>query len=147
MRLVRQFLLLALLFSLGCAATPEPPPPPPPPPPAPPVPPPPPPPDPRDFTAAVPFDAGSAQLTAAGIRELTSFAAKLEPYPERTVKVVGYSEATEIETADPWLSERRAKSVAAFLVFQGIASDHVSLEGLGPVAPASDGRLVKVSVR
>ena len=115
MKLVRHCLVAVMLFSLGCAATPEPPPPPPPP--ATPTPPPPPPPDPRTFSAAVQFDAGSAQLSDPGIRELTRFATKLRPYPERRVHVVGYSEAGQIETENPWLSEQRAKNVAAFLVF------------------------------
>ena len=146
MKLVRHCLVVVMLLSLGCAATPESAPPPPPPPAAV-TPPPPPPPDPRTFTAAVQFEAGSAQLSDTGTRELTRFATKLRPYPERRVHVVGYSEAGQIETENPWLSEQRAKNVAAFLIFQGIASDHVTLEGLGSESPASGGRLVKVRVR
>jgi outer membrane protein OmpA-like peptidoglycan-associated protein len=145
---VRQWLILVVLFSLSCASPPpEPPPPPPPVAPAAPEPPPPPPPDPRDFTAAVHFGAGSADLPADGIQELESFAAKLRPFPVRHVHVVGYSEATETEKEDRWLSERRAKAVASFLVSRGIATDHVTLQGLGTEAPAGEGRLAEVTVR
>jgi outer membrane protein OmpA-like peptidoglycan-associated protein len=117
-----------------------------------PEPPPPPPPDPRDFTAAVHFAAGSAELSDDGIRELEGFAAELRPFPGRSVHAVGYSEATDLERSDRWLSERRAKSVASFLVSQGIAVDHVTLQGLGAEAPMADDqqpdrRLVEVTVR
>ena len=151
MKLVHHWLVAVVLLTLSCAAPPEPVPEP-----APVVPvtpePPPPPPDPRDFTAAVHFDVGSADLSDAGMRELEAFAAKLRPFPERHVHVAGYSEATDAERGDPWLSERRAKSVASFLVSQGIASDHVSVQGLGAEAPAGgapppDRRLVEVTVR
>ena len=156
MRSVRYWLVVAVLFSLSCASTPDRQPPPesiPEPAPVAPVTPepPPPPPDPRDFTAAVHFGAGSEDLSDDGIRELEAFAAKLRPFPDRHVHVVGYSEATDVEQEDRWLSERRAKSVASFLVSQGIASDHVSLQGLGAEAPMGgapqpDRRLVEVTV-
>jgi OOP family OmpA-OmpF porin len=149
MKRVHYWLVAVVLLSLSCAAPPEPVPEPAP---VAPVAPEPPPPDPRDFTAAVHFEVGSADLSGAGMRELEAFAAKLRPFPERRVHVVGYSEATDVERGDRWLSERRAKSVASFLVSQGIAGDHVSLEGLGAEAPMGgapplDRRLVKVSVR
>jgi OOP family OmpA-OmpF porin len=153
MKIVRHCLVGLLLFTLGCAASPDrQPAPEPAPAPVVPAPPPPPPPNPRDFTATVHFDAASAEISAAGIRELEAFAGKLRPFPERSVHVAGYSEATDAEKADPWLSERRAKNVASFLVSQGIAIDHVTLRGLGAEPPAagapqSDRRLVEVTVR
>jgi OOP family OmpA-OmpF porin len=158
MRRVHYWLVAAVMFSLSCTATPDRQPPPEaipelaPVAPVTPEPPPPPPPDPRDFKAAVHFGVGSADLSDAGLRELETFAAKLQPFPERRVHVVGYSEATGMEQDDRWLSERRAKSVASFLVSQGIASDHVSLQGLGAeaptgVAPQPDRRLAEVTVR
>jgi outer membrane protein OmpA-like peptidoglycan-associated protein len=155
MRHVRHWLVVVVLFSLSCASPPDRQPPPEPipapAPVAPAVPEPPPPPDPRDFTAAVHFGAGSADLSADGIRELESFAAKLRPFPDRYAHVVGYSEATDAEKEDRWLSERRAKAVASFLVSRGIATDHVTLQGLGTEAPTGDDpqgdrRLVEVTV-
>jgi OOP family OmpA-OmpF porin len=152
MRHVRHWLVVVVLFSLSCASPPDRQPPPEPiPAPVVPEPPPPPPPDPRDFTAAVHFGAGSADLSADGIRELERFAAKLRPFPDRFVHVVGYSEATDAEKEDRWLSERRAKAVASFLVSRGIATDHVTLQGLGVEGPTGDGpqggrRLVEVTV-
>jgi len=142
MRYVRHWLVVVVLLSLSCASAPDSQPPPEPvPEPALVAPePPPPPPDPRDFTAAVHFGVGSADLSDDGIRELTAFAAKLLP------------DATDVEQGDRWLSERRAKSVASFLVSQGIATDHVSVQGLGAEAPMGgapqpDRRLVEVTVR
>ncbi len=152
MRHVRHWLVVVVLLSLSCASPPDRQPPPEPiPAPAAPEPPAPPPPDPRDFTAAVHFGAGSADLSVDGIRELESFAAKLRPFPDRYVHVVGYSEVTDAEKEDRWLSERRAKAVASFLVSRGIATDHVTLQGLWAEAPMGDGsqddrRLVEVTV-
>jgi OOP family OmpA-OmpF porin len=154
MQRLHHWLVALVLLSLSCASTPEGQPPPgPAPEPAPAIPePPPPPPDPRDFTAEVHFAVASADLSEAGVRELTAFAAKLEPFPDRRVHVVGYSDATGEEQANRWLSEQRAKSVASYLVSRGIASDRVSLQGLGAEAPPgnaqrADRRLVEVTVR
>ena len=149
MRLVRIVFIAALLVSFACAS------PPPPPPPAPPpaaVAPPPPPPDPTTFKAVVPFDAGSATLDDAGIRALDDFARKLEPFPKRHVHVVGYSEESAADGADEWMSERRAKSVASYLVALGIPSNRITLQGRGSASANNSGgaygnRVVEVSVR
>jgi OOP family OmpA-OmpF porin len=146
-KLVQIFLVAALLVSLACAS------PPPPPPPAPaPVAPAPPPPDPTTFNAVVPFDAGSATLDDAGIRALDDFARKLEPFPKRRIQVDGYSEESAADGADEWMSERRAKSVASYLVALGIPIDRITLKGRGSasasnLASVSGGRVVEVSVR
>lgn len=149
MTLVRTFLVAALLFSFACASAP---PPPPPPAPAQPVAPAPPPPDPTSFEATVPFEAGSATLGDTGIRALDDFARKLKPYPKRSVRVQGHSEESAADGADEWMSERRAKSVASYLVALGIPIDRITLQGLGS-KPASrrsaalGNRVVEVSVR
>jgi len=147
MRFVQFFLVVVLLVSLGCAS----PPPPPPPPPAP-VAPAPPPADPTTFYAVVPFDSGSATLHDAGIRALDDFARKLKPFPTRSVNVVGYSEESAADGADEWISERRAKSVASYLIAVGIPIDRITLQGRGPASQSSRGgasgnRVVEVSVR
>jgi OOP family OmpA-OmpF porin len=146
-KLVQIFLVAALLVSLACAS----PPPPPPPPPAP-VAPAPPPPDPTTFNAVVPFDAGSATLDDTGIRALDDFARKLEPFPKRSLHVVGYSEESGADGADEWMSERRAKSVASYLVALGIPIDRITLQGRGSASSSnlvgvSGNRVVEVSVR
>jgi OOP family OmpA-OmpF porin len=146
MRFIRFFLVAVLLVSFACASAPPPPPPPPPQPVAPP------PPDPTSFKAVVPFDAGSATLDDAGIRALDNFARKLEPFPKRRVQVDGYSEESAADGADEWLSERRAKSVASYLVAIGIPIDRITLQGRGSVSPggaegAFGSRVVEVSVR
>jgi len=151
MRFARILLVAALLASFACASAPPPPPPPEPPPQAI-APPPPPPPDPTTFKAVVPFDAGSATLGDAGIRELDAFARKLEPFPERSIHVVGYSEGSAADSADEWVSERRAKSVASYLVALGIPAERITLQGRGSASAKSTGRgsgnrVVEVSVR
>lgn len=140
--------LVAVLFTFACASEPPPPPPPPPAPVAPA----PPPADPTTFKAVVPFDTGSANLTDAGISALDGFARKLKPFPKRRVHVVGYNEADKSDGLDEWMSERRAKAVASYLVALGISSDRVTLEGRGGAAPqfassTAGNRVVEVSVR
>lgn len=152
MRRTHHWLIAIALLSLGCASTADRQPPPEPMPEPALVAPEPPPPDPREMKAEVHFAVGSADLSDAAVRELTAFAAELAPFPDHPVHVVGYSDATDVEQGDRWLSERRAKSVATFLVSQGIAADRISLQGLGAEAPMAgapqaDRRLVEVSVR
>jgi OOP family OmpA-OmpF porin len=146
MRLVRFVIIAALLLSVGCASKPPPPPPPAPVAPAPP------PPDPTSFEAVVPFDAGSANLTDAGISQLDAFARKLEPFPNRKLHVVGYNESSKADGVDEWMSERRAKAVASYLVALGISAERISLQGVGDAMPQRAGaaagqRIVEVSVR
>jgi OOP family OmpA-OmpF porin len=146
MRIVRFTLVAALLFTFACAS--EPPPPPPPAPVAPAAP----PPDPTTFKAVVPFDAGSANLNDAGISALDAFARKLKPFPKRAVHVVGYNESDKADGLDEWMSERRAKAVASYLVALGISNHRVTLQGLGNATPkfasgAAGNRVVEVTVR
>ena len=149
MRLVQIFFVAALLVAFACASAPPPPPAAPPPQPVAPAPP---PPDPTTFKAVVPFDSGSATLDDAGIRALDDFARKLEPFPTRSVHVEGYSEESAADGADEWMSERRAKSVASYLVALGIPTDRITLQGRGSASSSSSGgaagnRVVEVSVR
>lgn len=140
--------LLALGLSIGCATSdrsaPAPvPAAPPPKPAAAPTPTPPPKPfDPRELTAEISFEEGSDRLSAEAIAELQRFATKLRPYPKRFVHVDGFSEATGVEKSDRWLSERRAKSVASYLVGQRLPISHVTLQGLGSDAPKDSAKAV-----
>jgi OOP family OmpA-OmpF porin len=93
----------------------------------------------------VAFEPGSAVLSPAGIAEIDAFAAKLRDFPERRVHVVGHSEDHGADAGNPWLSEQRARAVASLLTAEGIAIEHVSLEGVG--SDGGGGRTARVSVR
>ena len=77
------------------------------------------------------FEAGIGALSASQLETLRTLAARLAPDPALRVHVVGYSDSTSQETADPWLSEKRAKNVAAYLASQSLDVSRVTIEGAG----------------
>jgi OOP family OmpA-OmpF porin len=98
------------------------------------------------------FDADGATLDAQGMAQLDAFARKLSKFPDRSVHVVGYTDSAAADSPEEWLSEQRAKRVAAYLVSRGIPADRVSLEGRGGAAPmgigtAPNNRVAEVTVR
>ncbi len=147
MRIVTHLLLIAALGVVGCQSSPSSAPAPAPdpaaaaakPPPAPP-------PDPRTYTVDVAFEAGSAEVSDQGLRDLREFAGKLRSHPDLHVHVIGTKDAAESSQRDRWLGEQRAKGVASYLIGQGMAVTQVSLQGLDAPAEAAD-RRAKVTVR
>ncbi len=144
MRIVTNLLLIAALGVVGCQSSPGSAPPPAPEPAAAAAKPP--PPDPRTYTVDVAFEAGSAEVSDQGLRDLREFAGKLRSHPDLHVHVIGTKDAAESSKRDRWLGERRAKRVASYLIGQGMAVTHVSLRGLDAPAEAAD-RRAKVTVR
>jgi outer membrane protein OmpA-like peptidoglycan-associated protein len=142
-------LTTGMLFSLGCASSDSPPPAPKP---ATPAAPPPKPTDPRDFKADVRFEPGDSTLSEAGKTDLNRFAGQLSKFPDRGVQVTGRGPA-ETKGAERWLPERRAKSVASYLVSQGIGIDRITVRqiedtpGSGVDAMEESSNDVEVRVR
>lgn len=94
------------------------------------------------------FDPGSSALSDYQLQTLSTLARSMESHPALRVHVVGYSDASPEETADPWLSERRAKNVAAYLSSQGLVVANVTLRGGGVSQdPALPPRRAVVTVR
>jgi len=72
----------------------------------------------------------------------------MEAHSALRVHVVGYSDSSAVESADKWLSERRAKNVASYLASQGLAVGNVTLQGGGVSQdPAQNPRRAVVTVR
>lgn len=103
------------------------------------------------FQSEVLFGISSAELTPAGVAQMSQLAAtfhqiidKIPPDVNWVLRVDGHTDATPIHTArfaSNWeLSAARAISVVKFLITQGIPASHLAATGFGenqPVAPGN----------
>jgi chemotaxis protein MotB len=92
------------------------------------------------------FPSGSWEMSERGKQIIAGMAAKLAPTQQNHVLVSGYTDNAPIGralerqgiTSNEILSQKRAESVMAFLVSQGVKPDLISAKGFGdtdPVAP------------
>ena len=122
-------------------AAPPPPPPPPPPVVAPKPPPPPPPPKPLSISATVLWDTNDAKLSDASKATIDrDVLAKLAGFATiRIVMVSGHTDRLGSQQANQVLSEKRAKSVEAYLFGKGVSISKIETVGLGKTVPAKLG--------
>jgi Outer membrane protein and related peptidoglycan-associated (lipo)proteins len=81
------------------------------------------------------FDVNSAVIKPGGIDGLTKVADVLNRYPETTITVKGHTDSTGSEVYNQDLSEKRARSVADFLVGRGVDPGRVTSIGYGESLP------------
>jgi len=81
------------------------------------------------------FDVNSAVIKPGGIDGLTKVADVLNRYPEETITIKGHTDSTGSEAYNQELSERRAKSVADFLIGRGVDPGRVNWVGYGEQLP------------
>ncbi|HJX30508.1 MAG TPA: OmpA family protein [Thermodesulfobacteriota bacterium] len=81
------------------------------------------------------FDVNSAVIKPGGIDGLTKVADVLNRYPETTITVKGHTDSTGSEVYNQDLSEKRARSVADFLVGRGVDPVRVTSIGYGESLP------------
>jgi outer membrane protein OmpA-like peptidoglycan-associated protein len=104
------------------------------------------------------FETGSSTITAESMPQIRNIAAILKAFPNASIKIGGYTDATGDETANKKLSQARAEAVVAELKNNGITDAQLSgAEGYGSKfakapANASDeerkmDRRISVSVR
>ncbi|XEV12212.1 OmpA family protein (plasmid) [Vibrio alginolyticus] len=75
---------------------------------------------------------------SAEIKNATSLdllAQQLRDYPDDTIRIIGYTDSSGAETYNMKLSERRAQSVADYLVQQGIDASRLTVIGMGENGP------------
>ncbi|MBK5300327.1 MULTISPECIES: OmpA family protein [Gammaproteobacteria] len=70
--------------------------------------------------------------------ELDSLMAKLQNADVVSVKVIGHTDSQGSDAYNQKLSERRASSVAAYLLSQGLAPNKLTSEGRGESQPVAD---------
>ena len=82
------------------------------------------------------FDSGSTELGQGSYTSLQQLAAYLKAHPERTVAVVGHTDATGGLDVNILVSRRRAASVVSRLIAAyGVPRGQVSGEGVGFLSP------------
>lgn len=84
------------------------------------------------------FAFDSAQLTPAAHEQLLGLMDKLKNADVLSIKVVGHTDSQGSDAYNQALSERRASSVAAFLLEQGLAPDKLTSQGMGESQPVAD---------
>lgn len=83
------------------------------------------------------FATGRADLTPSAMTRLDRLAQFMQRYPDRTVRVEGYTDSTGSADSNLRLSEMRAQAVRAALVARGIDPARVVTQGLGEAQPVA----------
>jgi outer membrane protein OmpA-like peptidoglycan-associated protein len=83
------------------------------------------------------FDTGRANLKPGATSNLNRLVAFLNQYPDRTVRIEGYTDSVGGEDYNQGLSERRADSVKSYLAGEGIGSIRLSASGKGESDPVA----------
>lgn len=84
------------------------------------------------------FATGRAELKGGAISNLAKLAGFLNEYPDRSVSIEGHTDSVGSESSNMGLSQRRADSVKAYLIGQGIATHRLAAMGKGEGYPVSD---------
>jgi outer membrane protein OmpA-like peptidoglycan-associated protein len=87
------------------------------------------------FSSGVLFGFDKSDLTATAQDNIRQLAQVLNKYPDTYVRVEGHTDDKGTDEYNMGLSERRAKSVAAYLTSQGIASNRVQTYWYGESQP------------
>lgn len=87
---------------------------------------------------AVMFAYDSAELTSAAHQQLQALTGKLNGANVVSVKVIGHTDSQGSDAYNQALSERRASSVAEYLISQGLAPSKVTSQGRGESQPIAD---------
>ncbi|MNR29761.1 Outer membrane porin F precursor [compost metagenome] len=84
------------------------------------------------------FAYDSAELTSAAHQQLQALTGKLNGANVVSVKVIGHTDSQGSDAYNQALSERRASSVAEYLISQGLAPSKVTSQGRGESQPIAD---------
>lgn len=84
------------------------------------------------------FNLNSAQLKSDAQVKLAKVAGILDTYPNLQLQVEGYTDTTGSPGYNLKLSEKRATSVEAFLIKQGVQPGNIMAQGYGEADPVAD---------
>ena len=87
---------------------------------------------------AIAFQTNSAVILPEGLAVLNSIAPILQEDPKVMVEIGGHTDNVGTAHNNQLLSERRAKAVANYLTFQGVAAYRLSARGYGASRPLAD---------
>lgn len=83
------------------------------------------------LTSDILFDTNSADLRSASRTTLRDLANNFASYPENEISVEGHTDSVGTNAYNQKLSERRAASVADYLIDQGVAAGKITVYGFG----------------
>lgn len=91
------------------------------------------------------FATDSADIASSFYSPLNNLASSFRQYNQNSVEIVGHTDSTGNHAYNMSLSQRRAQSVANYLMAQGVDSSRLSTRGAGPDQPiasnaTADGR-------
>jgi len=92
------------------------------------------------FAADALFDFDKSDLKPEGKAKLTEMAGKLKDVNLEAVVATGHTDSVGKAEYNQKLSVRRAESVKAFLIANGIAADRVYISGKGATQPVADNK-------
>ncbi|OEC37442.1 Outer membrane protein OmpA [Pseudomonas cuatrocienegasensis] len=81
------------------------------------------------------FATDSAQIASSFYAPLNNLATSFRSYNQNSIEVVGHTDSTGAHSYNMGLSQRRAQSVADYLLAQGVDSTRLSTRGMGPDQP------------
>jgi outer membrane protein OmpA-like peptidoglycan-associated protein len=88
--------------------------------------------------ADVLFDTGKYTLHPGTREQLAKLSGIMLAHPGLSLQVEGYTDTTGSDELNQKLSEKRAQTVADYLVAQGLAAGSVTSQGLGKSNPVAD---------
>lgn len=84
------------------------------------------------------FATGKSDVKVGATSNLNKLVAFLNKYPDRNVQIEGHTDNVGSDDSNQGLSQRRAESVKAYLVQQGIAASRLTAVGMGETQPLAD---------
>lgn len=84
------------------------------------------------------FAFNQSELTPTAKSQLDSIMGKLQDADVISIKVIGFTDSVGSDAYNQGLSERRASSVAEYLLSQGVAPNKITSEGKGESQPVAD---------
>src|SRR5262249_30440017 len=83
------------------------------------------------------FDTDHAELKPGAMSTISNLAAFMHDYPDRRVRIEGYTDSTGAADYNQQLSENRALAVKEALIHAGVESNRIDVEGLGESNPVA----------
>lgn len=83
------------------------------------------------------FATNSSQVNAGVYPTLNSITEVLKEYDKTIVEVYGHTDSTGSDAYNQELSQKRAETVASYLIGQGLKPERFAVRGLGESAPAA----------
>lgn len=90
------------------------------------------------FDSGIMFDFDAATLKDAAKSNIQSLASSLNQYPGTDIKIIGHTDSRGTEQYNMGLSERRAASVKAYAISQGVPAARLVTIGKGFAEPIGD---------